>query len=50
MRINRIELYAHIKWWGDCIAGIPTVCVHERKLLPGFNKDRVDGKTLGNLR
>ncbi|KAF7879476.1 hypothetical protein EAF04_000672 [Stromatinia cepivora] len=24
---KNIQTYANIKWWGDCIAGIPTICI-----------------------
>lgn len=38
------SIYSHIKWWGDCCEGIPTICIQEKKLI------KRDGKTSGNLR
>ncbi|TGO35544.1 hypothetical protein BHYA_0154g00060 [Botrytis hyacinthi] len=30
-----IRTYANIKWWGDCVAGIPTICITEEVLTKG---------------
>ncbi|KAF7949123.1 hypothetical protein EAE96_008292 [Botrytis aclada] len=32
---KNIRTYANIKWWGDCIAGIPTICITTRVLTKG---------------
>ncbi|TGO08682.1 hypothetical protein BTUL_0196g00060 [Botrytis tulipae] len=30
-----IRTYANIKWWGDCVAGIPTICITRGVLTKG---------------
>lgn len=30
-----ISTYANIKWWGDCVAGIPTICITRKVLTKG---------------
>ncbi|KAF7881056.1 uncharacterized protein EAF02_006947 [Botrytis sinoallii] len=30
-----IRTYANIKWWGDCVAGIPTICITKKVLTKG---------------
>ncbi|TGO65639.1 hypothetical protein BELL_1003g00030 [Botrytis elliptica] len=30
-----IRTYANIKWWGDCVAGIPTICITKKVLTQG---------------
>ncbi|TGO32040.1 hypothetical protein BHYA_0362g00020 [Botrytis hyacinthi] len=33
------ELYSDIKWWGDCVSGIPTVCVSRDGVERGARPD-----------
>ncbi|TGO47378.1 hypothetical protein BCON_0280g00050 [Botryotinia convoluta] len=32
---KNIRTYANIKWWGDCVAGIPTICITRGVLTKG---------------
>ncbi|KAF5873532.1 putative piwi-domain-containing protein [Botrytis fragariae] len=32
---KNIRTYANIKWWGDCVAGIPTICITKGVLAKG---------------
>lgn len=27
-----ISLYSDVKWWGDCVAGVPTICITHNKM------------------
>ncbi|TEY53574.1 hypothetical protein BOTCAL_0244g00010 [Botryotinia calthae] len=38
---KHIQTYSDIKWWGDCIAGIPTICITSGVLNKGRS---IDGK------
>jgi hypothetical protein len=26
------SLYAEVKWWGDCVKGVPTICITKQKI------------------
>ncbi len=42
--------YAHLKWWGDCRRGVPTICVTRLALGNNFRTGRFGDSFLGNLR
>ena len=50
------KTFAHVKWWGDCHSGVPTICVTRDALVGTKEKNgNVDGSELnlnfaGNLR
>ncbi|KAF7901748.1 uncharacterized protein EAF01_007047 [Botrytis porri] len=37
---KNIRTYANIKWWGDCVAGIPTICITKGVLTKGKHTNR----------
>jgi len=40
------DLYSHVKWWGDCFVGVPTVCITYQKL---GNPNTFNEQLVGNL-
>lgn len=59
-----ITLYSDVKWWADCVQGVPTVCVTADTIIKAVGKDPkkaknkpiltrrgrvLDPKVLGNL-
>ncbi|KAF7911733.1 uncharacterized protein EAE98_011848 [Botrytis deweyae] len=43
------RLYSDVKWWGDCVRGIPTVCISEDAIRKGAKKQGGDIKIDFNL-
>lgn len=44
------QIYSDVKWWGDCVQGIPTVCMLWLK-VKNWSRDRQKmQRLLGNLR
>jgi len=46
------RLYSDVKWWGDCHAGVPTICVtyQTMSMRNRHNPSQTDQNMLGNLR
>lgn len=46
------KIYANVKWWADCLQGVPTVCVTKDSLEGNWRAARgnFDLSYLGNLR
>lgn len=40
-------IFADIKWWADCIVGVPSVCIRPDAVRKNFYK--TDGRILANL-
>lgn len=45
-RLKELQTYADVKWWGDCIAGIPTVCISSDGVGKVLGRSQ---KALGNI-
>lgn len=41
-----VSVYSDVKWWGDCRAGIKTICVSPEAVIKGAGNDR---NLFGNL-